>query len=137
MLLNAEGEELKKMEKNALLRKTNKKSKKNKNGDVKIKDEEPQPSTSNATNGIKRKEESDDKETLKRIKKEKEKVKAGTNKPDPRREVLDPAYVKVQNDYSVAKDPEASEVLKSIFTSHKSASEQTKAHWITYNPFYN
>jgi len=39
--------------------------------------------------------------------------------------------------YSIAKDPKASEVYKSLFTSHASEANQTRAHWITYNPFYN
>lgn len=54
-----------------------------------------------------------------------------------RSEAEDPAYKKVKDNYSVAKDPKASEVFKSIFTTHKSAAEQDRAHWITYNPFYN
>lgn len=48
-----------------------------------------------------------------------------------------PANKKVKADYSVAKDPQVSDVYKSIFTSHKSEKEQNRAHWITYNPFYN
>ncbi|GAB6022040.1 hypothetical protein CHUAL_006188 [Chamberlinius hualienensis] len=44
---------------------------------------------------------------------------------------------KLKADYSVAKDPRASEALKSIFTSHKSHKEQERAHWVTYNPLYN
>lgn len=52
-------------------------------------------------------------------------------------EADDPAYKKAKSDYSIAKDPKASEVLKSIFTTHKSAVQQDKAHWVTYNPFYN
>lgn len=44
---------------------------------------------------------------------------------------------KTKADYSVAKDPQVSDVYKSIFTSHKSEKEQNRAHWITYNPFYN
>lgn len=44
---------------------------------------------------------------------------------------------KMTSDYSVAKDPNASDVYKSLFTSHKSEKEQNRAHWITYNPFYN
>lgn len=39
--------------------------------------------------------------------------------------------------YSVSKDPNASEAYKSLFTSHQSAQNQQKAHWVTYNPFYN
>jgi len=39
--------------------------------------------------------------------------------------------------YSVSKDPNASEVYKSLFTTHNTADTQQRAHWITYNPFYN
>lgn len=53
------------------------------------------------------------------------------------KEADDPAYKKAKSDYSVAKDPKASEVFKSIFTTHKSATDQDRAHWVTYNPFYN
>lgn len=49
----------------------------------------------------------------------------------------DPELKRLKTDYSVAKDPKASDVYKSLFTSHKSEQEQTRAHWITYNPFYN
>lgn len=44
---------------------------------------------------------------------------------------------KVKVNYSVAKDPQVSDVYKSLFTSHKSEQEQNRAHWVTYNPFYN
>lgn len=49
----------------------------------------------------------------------------------------DPNCKKAKKDYSVAKDPKATEVYKSIFTSHESEQSQDRAHWITYNPFYN
>ncbi|XP_072947110.1 replication termination factor 2 [Epargyreus clarus] len=49
----------------------------------------------------------------------------------------DPSYKKTKKDYSIAKDPQNSEVYKSIFTSHKSDQDQQRAHWVTYNPFYN
>uniref|UniRef100_A0A336KEN4 Replication termination factor 2 n=1 Tax=Culicoides sonorensis TaxID=179676 RepID=A0A336KEN4_CULSO len=49
----------------------------------------------------------------------------------------DPRAKKVKADYSVNKDNNASEVYKSIFTSHKTEKEQQRAHWVTYNPFYN
>ncbi|XP_075153194.1 replication termination factor 2 [Haematobia irritans] len=49
----------------------------------------------------------------------------------------DPEIKRLKTDYSVAKDPKASDVYKSLFTSHKSDKEQTRAHWVTYNPFYN
>nr|CAG4641902.1 EOG090X0ACT [Eurycercus lamellatus] len=49
----------------------------------------------------------------------------------------DPAMAKVKASYSVSKDPNASEVFKSLFTTHNKAINQTKGHWVTYNPFYN
>nr|CAG4638621.1 EOG090X0ACT [Cyclestheria hislopi] len=49
----------------------------------------------------------------------------------------DPALSKVKSNYSIAKDPNASEVYKSIFTSHDKSKNQMKPHWVTYNPFYN
>lgn len=45
--------------------------------------------------------------------------------------------LKQGGDFSVASDPKASDVYKSLFTTHKSEQEQTRAHWVTYNPFYN
>lgn len=50
---------------------------------------------------------------------------------------IDPNCKKAKKDYSVADDPKATEVYKSIFTSHESEQSQDRAHWITYNPFYN
>lgn len=52
-------------------------------------------------------------------------------------QIPNPAFKKTKGDYSVAKDPNTTEVFKSLFTSHRNAKEQTRAHWITYNPFYN
>lgn len=52
-------------------------------------------------------------------------------------ELEDPEIKKLKTDFSVSKDPKATEVFKSIFTSHKSEQEQDRAHWVTYNPFYN
>jgi Rtf2 RING-finger len=49
----------------------------------------------------------------------------------------DPVYKKSKKDYSVAKDPKATEVYKSLFTSHNDEKSQDRAHWVTYNPFYN
>lgn len=53
--------------------------------------------------------------------------------------VLDSTLKKVKENsaISVANDPKASEVYKSLFTSHESAHSQERAHWVTYNPFYN
>lgn len=63
--------------------------------------------------------------------------------PASKRELLldplasDPNSKKVKKDYSVAADPKATSVYKSIFTSHESEKKQERAHWITYNPHYN
>lgn len=38
---------------------------------------------------------------------------------------------------SIQKDPSASSTYKSLFTSSDKAKNQTKAHWVTYNPFFN
>lgn len=59
------------------------------------------------------------------------------NKKRNLEDLEDPQLKKLKNDYSVAKDPKASNVYKSIFTSHQSEKEQSRAHWVTYNPFYN
>lgn len=49
----------------------------------------------------------------------------------------DPDIKRLKTDYSVAKDPNASDVYKSLFTTHHTDKEQSRAHWVTYNPFYN
>lgn len=119
VIINAEADDLKLMEERLLVRKTlQKKSKKEKHSletdDQDIKQEEG---------------------SKKKMKKEE---KAPSVKPSTNRvQAEDPAYKKAKDDYSIAKDPKASEVFKSIFTTHKSATDQDRAHWITYNPFYN
>lgn len=60
-----------------------------------------------------------------------------TKRPANSSSMQDPVYKKTKDDYSVAQDPKATSVFKSIFTSHHSEKEQKRAHWITYNPFYN
>lgn len=49
----------------------------------------------------------------------------------------DPNSKKSKKDYSIATDEKATEVYKSIFTSHESEQTQQRGHWVTYNPFYN
>lgn len=49
----------------------------------------------------------------------------------------DPEFKKSKKDYEVSKDPKATEIYKSLFTSHESETNQERAHWVTYNPFYN
>jgi len=50
--------------------------------------------------------------------------------------MTDPEMKKLKTE-SVHKDPKATEVYKSLFTSHQSEKKQDRAHWVTYNPFYN
>ncbi|XP_014489172.1 PREDICTED: protein RTF2 homolog [Dinoponera quadriceps] len=124
VVLNAEGDDLELMKERAVLRRiTQKKSKKRKSSDVCM-----------TTGGEGKSSEGDDRlsASRKKIKKEDKVVPNLMNNPSD-----DPAYKKAKSDYSIAKDPRASEVFKSIFTSHKSAVEQDRAHWVTYNPFYN
>ncbi|CAG9818276.1 unnamed protein product [Phaedon cochleariae] len=44
---------------------------------------------------------------------------------------------KMKPEYSVAKDNHVTKVYKSLFTTHQSEKDQNRAHWVTYNPFYN
>ena len=37
---------------------------------------------------------------------------------------------------TIQDDPEATEVFKSLFNTHKTAKQQQQAHWVTYNPQY-
>jgi len=37
---------------------------------------------------------------------------------------------------TIQNDPQASEVFKSLFNTHKTAKQQQHAHWVTYNPQY-
>ncbi|XP_055907281.1 replication termination factor 2 [Eupeodes corollae] len=60
-----------------------------------------------------------------------------TNKRQGAKTLEDPDIKRLKDDYSVAHDPKATNVYKSLFTSHKSEQEQNRAHWVTYNPFYN
>lgn len=74
------------------------------------------------------------------VKKEAKAGPSGTIKRHaPNEALLDPALKKLKDtsEYSVAKDPKATDVYKSLFTSHESHSAQDRAHWVTYNPFYN
>lgn len=46
-------------------------------------------------------------------------------------------FKKSKQEYSVAKDENATEIYKSLFTSHENEATQGRAHWITMNPYYN
>ncbi|XP_072764124.1 replication termination factor 2 [Anoplolepis gracilipes] len=116
VILNAEGDDLKLMKECIAVRKVNQKKKR------KLDNDEP----------------TEEKKTDKVLKKKTKKEDRVTPKlSSDQTEANDPAYKKAKSDYSIAKDPKASEVFKSIFTTHKSAADQDRAHWVTYNPFYN
>ncbi|KAG5329500.1 RTF2 protein, partial [Acromyrmex charruanus] len=118
VVLNAEGDDVDLMMKRAVLRKTSQKKSKKK----KLEDD------------VSTEEKKTDEVSKKKMKKEDKAIPKLNNN---HKEADDPAYKKAKSDYSVAKDPKASEVFKSIFTTHKSATKQDRAHWVTYNPFYN
>lgn len=123
------------MEENMILRKTERKSKKRTNEQLTFTDKVKEEKEGNKEKDIIKDKEVKEEVPNKKIKKEKHKAQTSKNmtKNDPQ----DPAYKKAKEDYSVAQDPNASEVLKSLFTTHKTAAQQTRAHWVTYNPFYN
>ncbi|XP_070165522.1 replication termination factor 2 [Polyergus mexicanus] len=116
VILNAEGDDLELMKKRALVRKANQKKKRKLSNDELTEEKKM------------------DEVFKKKMKKEDKVIPKFSNDQS---EAYDPAYRKAKSDYSIAKDPKASEVFKSIFTTHKSAADQDRAHWITYNPFYN
>jgi len=65
-------------------------------------------------------------------------VKPFLKREAPNDALIDPAIKKLKDGvFSVAGDKSKSEVYKSLFTTHKSEQDQSRAHWVTYNPFYN
>lgn len=116
VILNAKDEDFELMTKRMEIRQAN--AKKNKEKKTKIKTEMPEESD------VKKSETSNDKQAQKRT----STVVTGCSSEIKK---------KLKKDYSVAKDPQVSDVYKSLFTSHKSEQEQNRAHWVTYNPFYN
>lgn len=101
-----------------------------------------------AASEVKSQDQSSDDQTV--IKKEEDKIVALKSKTTKHFDVAGPSRSakttktstdsmlsdKAKGDYSVAKDPNATEIYKSIFTTHKTAINQQKAHWVTYNPLY-
>ncbi|XP_068150249.1 replication termination factor 2 [Drosophila tropicalis] len=71
------------------------------------------------------------------IKTEKPSTSSKIKRSIPINPMQDPELKRLKTDFSVAKDPKATDVYKSLFTSHKTEKEQERAHWVTYNPFYN
>lgn len=131
VILNAVDEDLELMQERLNARKAAQKSSKKRKNKTESTSTESTSTESTST------EINDKEEVLKKKIKKEEKSSILPKKNVNRNEAEDPAYRKAKESYSVAKDPKASEVFKSIFTSHKSADDQDRAHWITYNPFYN
>ncbi|XP_036329212.1 replication termination factor 2-like [Rhagoletis pomonella] len=145
VILNAADEDLElmqaKMEMRNVKRKTCKKDKKEKK-EKKIKTEDINEEKSTITNGKLTKKEklcANGPSTSKTAAAgTKMKLVANLKRVGAAEDALeDPEMKRLKNDYSVAKDPKASDVYKSLFTTHKSEKEQSRAHWVTYNPFYN
>lgn len=44
---------------------------------------------------------------------------------------------KAKSNYSIQNDKNTTETFKSLFTTHKTAKNQTKNNWVTFNPNYN
>ncbi|XP_045504371.1 replication termination factor 2 [Colias croceus] len=156
VVLNGTDEDLEKLKEKMAIRVASRKTKKSKADKVEIKTEpaeasssktkEPEPCSSEVKS-------EDCKPGSSQVKKETETIPLSLPKFNPNKQARghfgsskrafanglqeDPSYKKAKKDYSIAKDPQTSEVYKSLFTSHKSDQEQKRAHWVTYNPFYN
>lgn len=87
-------------------------------------------------------------EFIKQERSENEAGPSGVGKSQPKTNIKRPAKETVLDSSTMKKfkektgagvgnDPKATEVYKSLFTSHESAKTQERAHWVTYNPFYN
>ncbi|XP_075992229.1 replication termination factor 2 [Anticarsia gemmatalis] len=166
VVLNGTDEDLEKLKEKMAVRvasrKSSKKSKADKTEKTEIKIEPATPSSSSSSSTeveqIETKHENEVKEEPEAgpsnaVKKEIETIPLSLPKYNPNKQARghfgsskrvhptelaqDPQYKKTKKDYSVAKDPQTSEVYKSLFTSHKSDQSQKRAHWVTYNPFYN
>nr|XP_026492699.1 protein RTF2 homolog [Vanessa tameamea] len=159
IVLNGTDDDIEQLKEKMTIRIANRKSKKTKvdktEKDIKI---ETSTSTSASTNNPStseeiKKEKDDPQKGSSQVKKELETIPLSLPKFNPNKQTRghfgsskrahstqlaqDPSYKKTKKDYSIAKDPQSSEVYKSIFTSHKNDKDQKRAHWVTYNPFYN
>ncbi|KAJ0182784.1 hypothetical protein K1T71_002153 [Dendrolimus kikuchii] len=151
IILNGTEEDIESLKEKMIVRLANRKGSKKpkekiKTENVEVKTEPATPSTSSGIN-------KEDEPGPSNVKKEIDTIPLSLPKFNPNKQarghfgsskrvastdlVSDPSYKKTKKDYSVAKDPQSSEVFKSLFTSHKDDKQQQRAHWVTYNPFYN
>ncbi|XP_038208287.1 replication termination factor 2 [Zerene cesonia] len=156
VVLNGMDEDIEKLKEKMAVRVSSRKSKKSKADKIEIKSEPSEASTSETKEPEPCSSEvksEDCKPGSSQVKKETETIPLSLPKFNPNKQARghfgstkrafanglqeDPSYKKAKKDYSIAKDPQTSEVYKSLFTSHKSDQEQKRAHWVTYNPFYN
>ncbi|KAH8391012.1 hypothetical protein KR215_003765 [Drosophila sulfurigaster] len=138
IVLNGNEEDLEMMKVKAEMRSAKRKSskkdkKKDKNSETGVKTETVVEATETAS--IKVEKPKDEKPSSSNS--SKVKVIANPKRLGAVNAMQDPELKRLKTDFSVAKDPKASDVYKSLFTSHKTDKEQERAHWITYNPFYN
>ncbi|KAH8377322.1 hypothetical protein KR093_004860 [Drosophila rubida] len=143
IVLNGNEEDLELMKVKAEMRAAKRKSaKKDKKSDKKtetsVKTETTVETTESATSSsIKVEKPKEQKEKPSSSNSNKLKIMGNPKRLGAANAMQDPELKRLKNDFSVAKDPKASDVYKSLFTSHKTDKEQERAHWITYNPFYN
>ncbi|XP_062132893.1 replication termination factor 2 [Drosophila sulfurigaster albostrigata] len=141
IVLNGNEEDLEMMKVKAEMRSAKRKSskkdkKKDKNSETGVKTETVVEASETATcSSIKVEKPKDEKPSSSNS--SKVKVIANPKRLGAVNAMQDPELKRLKTDFSVAKDPKASDVYKSLFTSHKTDKEQERAHWITYNPFYN
>ncbi|CAH0592156.1 unnamed protein product [Chrysodeixis includens] len=166
VVLNGTDEDIEKLKEKMAVRVASRKSSKKSKADktekteIKVEPATPSSSTQNGTETAPVKQENGVKEepqagpsSSHAVKKEIETIPLSLPKYNPNKQARghfgstkrayptelaqDPSYKKTKKDYSVAKDPQTSEVYKSLFTSHQTDKSQKRAHWVTYNPFYN
>ncbi|KAH8285745.1 hypothetical protein KR018_001810 [Drosophila ironensis] len=144
VVLNGNEEDLElmrvKMEMRAAKRKTSKKDKKETKIKTEIKEEtdkEKEPVASTSKAAAEKPSSSTASATVTTTSIGKIKPVVNTKRLGCANAMQDPEMKRLKTDFSVAKDPKATDVYKSLFTSHKTEKEQERAHWVTYNPFYN
>ncbi|CAH2102957.1 unnamed protein product [Euphydryas editha] len=155
IVLNGTDEDIEKLKEKMAVRVANRKSKKSKatKTETEVKTETSTSTDVPSTSITIKKENDDQPEGNIQVKKELDTIPLSLPKFNPNKQTRghfgsnkrahptqlaqDPSYKKTKKDYSIAKDPQTSEVYKSIFTSHKNDKDQQRAHWVTYNPFYN
>lgn len=142
IVLNPEGEELDRMVANMEARRARvKKTKRSQDPASPYSDTEPTGECSNTETATSSSSSSEAPPSKKaKNSKRTRPVKASTSQSinlPQKGKLLDPAFRKASSSYSIAGDEQSTEVYKSLFTTHKTAINKPKAHWVTYNPLFN